>query len=167
MAARTYLVGIIMGSDSDYSVVSHGIEILKKLSISYKVTVASAHRTPQKVRQFIAACEKQGVQVFIAAAGGAAHLPGMVAAETIKPVIGIPITSTLSGFDSLLSIVQMPGGIPVAAMAIGKAGAKNAALLAVAIMALRNSQTAKKLLAYRDEMKKEVERKAKNIESQG
>ncbi|MFH1379724.1 MAG: 5-(carboxyamino)imidazole ribonucleotide mutase [bacterium] len=160
-AAGKYLAGIIMGSDSDYPVVLQGLEILKNLSITYKITVASAHRTPNKVRKFVADCEKQGVQVFIAAAGGAAHLPGVIAAETIKPVIGIPITSSLSGLDSLLSIVQMPGGIPVAAMAIGKAGAKNAALFAAEIIALSKPQILKKLMQYREHMRKDVEKKSR------
>lgn len=159
-----YLVGVIMGSDSDMPVVSEGLAILKKLHISYRVTVASAHRTPKRVRTFIAESEKKGVRVFIAAAGGAAHLPGVIAAETIKPVIGIPITSSLSGLDSLLSIVQMPGGIPVATMAIGKSGAKNAALLAAEIIALSDSRIKKGLLQYREDMKEEVLKKARKVE---
>ncbi len=159
-----YLVGVIMGSDSDMPVVSEGLAILKKLHISYRVTVASAHRTPKRVRTFIAESEKKGVRVFIGAAGGAAHLPGVIAAETIKPVIGIPITSSLSGLDSLLSIVQMPGGIPVATMAIGKSGAKNAALLAAEIIALSDSRIKKELLQYREDMKEEVLKKARKVE---
>jgi phosphoribosylaminoimidazole carboxylase PurE protein len=154
-----------MGSDSDLDTVSACLDILKKFNIPYRITVASAHRTPKRVRQFVAMCEKQGVQVFIAAAGGAAHLPGVVAAETIKPVIGIPVASPLSGLDSLLSIVQMPGGIPVAAMAIGKAGAKNAALLAAAILAITKKDIQTKLRAYRDAMKHDVIEKSKRIEA--
>ncbi len=165
VSKKGQLVGIIMGSDSDLPTVTGGVDVLNKLQIPFRMTVASAHRTPERVRKFVKQCEKDGVCVFIAAAGGAAHLPGVIAAETIKPVIGIPIkTSALSGLDSLLSIVQMPGGIPVATMAIGTAGAKNAALLAASIIALFRTDVKRRLLLYRKEMKMDVERKARKIE---
>ncbi|MBD3271396.1 MAG: 5-(carboxyamino)imidazole ribonucleotide mutase [Elusimicrobia bacterium] len=163
--AKQCKVGIIMGSDSDMPQVQHTVDVLNNIGIRYCITVASAHRTPERVRSFIQQCLKSGAQVFIAAAGGAAHLPGVVAAETVKPVIGIPIqTSVLSGMDSLLSIVQMPGGIPVATVAIGKGGAKNAGLLAAQIIGTSDSSVRKKLVAMRNHMKKEVEQKARRIE---
>ena len=129
------LVGVIMGSKSDWSTLSHTAEMLEKLGIPYEVQVVSAHRTPDLLFQYAEAAEGRGIQVIIAGAGGAAHLPGMCAAKTHLPVLGVPVQSAvLSGVDSLLSIVQMPAGIPVATLAIGKAGAINAALLAAALL---------------------------------
>ena len=129
------LVGVIMGSKSDWSTLSHTAEMLEKLGIPYEVQVVSAHRTPDLLFQYAEQAEGRGIQVIIAGAGGAAHLPGMCAAKTHLPVLGVPVQSAvLSGVDSLLSIVQMPAGIPVATLAIGKAGAINAALLAAALL---------------------------------
>lgn len=130
------LVGVIMGSKSDWETMRHAAEILAKFGVPYESRVVSAHRTPQRMCEYAATAEERGLQVIIAGAGGAAHLPGMVAAQTVLPVLGVPVLSkSLSGMDSLLSIVQMPGGIPVGTLAIGEAGAKNAGLLAVRILA--------------------------------
>ena len=129
-------VAILMGSDSDLAIMQAGSEILKKLKITYEVRITSAHRTPEDTRDYVRDAEKRGCEVFIAGAGLAAHLAGAVAAQTVKPVIGVPIDSgPLQGLDALLSTVQMPGGIPVACVAIGKSGAKNAAYLAAQILA--------------------------------
>ncbi|NJM10825.1 MAG: 5-(carboxyamino)imidazole ribonucleotide mutase [Synechococcaceae cyanobacterium SM1_2_3] len=129
------LVGLIMGSSSDWNTLEHAANTLDELGASYEVRVVSAHRTPDLLFEYAAEAEARGLQVIIAGAGGAAHLPGMVAAKTVLPVLGVPVQSqALNGLDSLLSIVQMPGGIPVGALAIGKAGAINAALLAAAIL---------------------------------
>ena len=156
-------VAIIMGSDSDWAVVKNAVEFLKNLGVEVEVTVASAHRTPDKVRDFVKNCDEQGVKVFIAAAGCAAHLAGVVASYTTKPVIGVPIAAEpLKGWDSLLSTVQMPSGVPVASMAIN--GAKNAAIFALEILALQNENLKQKLLDYRAEMVSEVEKKADNIQ---
>jgi len=131
----TPLVGIIMGSKSDWSTLEHCVETLEKLGIPHEAEVVSAHRTPDKLYTYAEEAEKRGIQVIIAGAGGAAHLPGMVAAKTSLPVLGVPVkSSTLNGIDSLLSIVQMPAGIPVGTLAIGKAGATNAALMAASIL---------------------------------
>ncbi|MDO8844215.1 MAG: 5-(carboxyamino)imidazole ribonucleotide mutase [Methylicorpusculum sp.] len=130
------LVGIIMGSTSDWETMRHASEKLEQLGISHEVEVVSAHRTPDKLFKYAESAESRGLEVIIAGAGGAAHLPGMVAAKTLVPVLGVPVQSkALNGMDSLLSIVQMPAGIPVGTLAIGKAGAVNAALLAAAILA--------------------------------
>ena len=129
------LVGLIMGSTSDWSTLEHAANTLNALSVSHEVRVVSAHRTPDLLFEYAASAEARGLEVIIAGAGGAAHLPGMVAAKTVLPVLGVPVQSqALNGLDSLLSIVQMPGGIPVGALAIGKAGAINAALLAAALL---------------------------------
>jgi phosphoribosylaminoimidazole carboxylase PurE protein len=130
------LVGILMGSDSDLEVMMEAAKTLGEFGVPYEVEVASAHRSPQLVRRYIRRAEQRGVKVFIVGAGGAAALPGVVAAETTLPVIGVPLSSSLGGVDSLCSIVQMPSGVPVATMAIGRAGALNAAILAVQILAL-------------------------------
>lgn len=144
------LVGLIMGSKSDWETLSATADVLSELNIAYEVKVVSAHRTPDLLFEYASTAEKRGIEVLIAGAGGAAHLPGMTAAKTHLPVIGVPIQShALQGLDSLLSIVQMPGGIPVATMAIGKAGAINAALFAAAILALKNPQIKKALIDYR------------------
>ncbi len=157
-------VGIVMGSISDYPLIEESEKIFQKLGITYKTTVASAHRTPDLVREFIRDCEANGAEIFIAAAGGAAALPGVVAAETIKPVIGVPVTSVLNGLDSLLSIAQMPGGIPVATVAIGKAGAKNAALLAAQTLAISRSEIKKAVIAYRKEQRESVIADARKLQ---
>ena len=132
-------IGVVMGSKSDWEWMSHTVETLKQLNIPYEASVVSAHRTPDKLFQYAETAEARGLSVIIAGAGGAAHLPGMLAAKTNLPILGVPIPSrALNGLDSLLSIVQMPAGIPVATLAIGKAGAINAALLAAAILARHN-----------------------------
>lgn len=155
-------VAIIMGSDSDLPVLEPAMKTLAEFGVTAEVTVASAHRTPEKVHDFVATAADRGVGVFIAAAGAAAHLPGVVASFTTLPVIGVPVNSTsLGGFDALLSIVQMPPGIPVATMAIN--GAKNAALFAVQILATADPSLKGKLAAYRQSMAAEVEAKAAKV----
>src|SRR6187549_615003 len=147
MTAR---VGIIMGSASDWETLQPAAELLTQLGIEHEVKVVSAHRTPDLLFEYAAAAEARGLQAIIAGAGGAAHLPGMTAAKTRIPVLGVPVQSrTLNGLDSLLSIVQMPRGIPVGTLAIGEAGAANAGLLAAAIIALHDPAVAEKLDAYR------------------
>ena len=144
------LVGIIMGSTSDWDTMRHTAALLAELRLPFEAKVVSAHRTPNRLYRYAAAAEDRGIQVIIAGAGGAAHLPGMTAAMTILPVLGVPVESkSLKGLDSLLSIAQMPGGIPVGTLAIGKAGAKNAGLLAAAIIALGNRPLAARLRAWR------------------
>ena len=143
-------VSVIMGSQSDYPTMSNACDILEKLGVNFEVKIVSAHRTPDRMYQFAKEAKDRGVQVIIAGAGGAAHLPGMVAALTDIPVLGVPIKSkALKGMDSLLSIVQMPGGIPVATFAIGDAGAKNAGLFATSIIALNDGDVAKNLVNFR------------------
>lgn len=150
-------VAVIMGSRSDLPTMESAVEILKKFGITYEVKIISAHRTPEEMFHFAKNAESRGIKIIIAGAGGAAHLPGMVASLTSLPVIGVPIQSkTLKGIDSLLSIVQMPGGIPVATVAIGEAGAKNAGLLAVSILGNTDTEIRKKLNSYREEMKNMV-----------
>ena len=157
-------VAIMIGSQSDYPVIESTIQILDKFAIKYKVIITSAHRTPERTEKFIKLAEEQGVKVFIVAAGAAAHLPGVVAANTNLPVIGVPISATaLNGVDALYSIVQMPGGIPVATMAIGKAGAKNAAVFAAEILSLSNPELRLKLTNYRVEMKKNIIEQSKGL----
>ncbi len=146
------LVGVIMGSKSDWSTLSHTVEMLDKLGIPHEVRVVSAHRTPDLLFQYAEEAAGRGLQVIIAGAGGAAHLPGMCAAKTHLPVLGVPVQSAvLSGVDSLLSIVQMPAGIPVATLAIGKAGAVNAALLAASIIGLQQPEYHTALQKFRQE----------------
>jgi len=143
-------VAIIMGSTSDWPTFASAVEALDALGVGYEAKVVSAHRTPDRMVAFAKEARGRGVQVIIAGAGGAAHLPGMVASMTPLPVLGVPVQSkALQGMDSLLSIVQMPGGVPVGCMAIGSAGAKNAALMAAAILALNDPELAKRLDAYR------------------
>ncbi len=143
-------VSIIMGSTSDWPTMQHASTVLDELGIAYETKVVSAHRTPDRLIEFAKGASGAGIKVIIAGAGGAAHLPGMVASMTALPVLGVPIESkALSGMDSLLSIAQMPGGIPVGTLAIGKAGAKNAGLLAASILALSNTDIAKALNAWR------------------
>ncbi len=144
------LVGLIMGSKSDWSTLEHAAATLEKLGIPFEVRVVSAHRTPDLLFEYAATAEARGLEVIIAGAGGAAHLPGMVAAKTCLPVLGVPVQSqALNGLDSLLAIVQMPGGIPVGTLAIGKAGAVNAALLAAAILGNRDAGIREALKAFR------------------
>ena len=157
-------VAIIMGSDSDLPVMEPALKTLAEFGVACEVVVASAHRTPDKVHKFAATAAERGVKVIIAAAGAAAHLPGVVASFTTLPVIGVPVNSTsLNGLDALLSIVQMPSGIPVATMAIN--GAKNAALFAVQVIAAGQPELGEKLLAYRQAMVAEVEAKAAKVEA--
>lgn len=145
-------VAIIMGSQSDWPTMKHAAETLDQIGISYDARIVSAHRTPDRMYDFAKGAKAEGFKVIIAGAGGAAHLPGMTAALTTLPVFGVPVESkSLSGEDSLLSIVQMPGGIPVGTLAIGKAGATNAALLAAAVLALTNPKIDQALEAYRSE----------------
>ena len=151
------LVGVIMGSKSDWSTLSHTADMLEKLGIPYEVKVVSAHRTPDLLFQYADEAESRGIEVIIAGAGGAAHLPGMCAAKTHLPVLGVPVQSSmLSGVDSLLSIVQMPAGIPVATFAIGQAGAANAGLFAAAMLASDHSGIAASLAAFRKRQTDEV-----------
>ncbi|HEU5468625.1 MAG TPA: 5-(carboxyamino)imidazole ribonucleotide mutase [Steroidobacteraceae bacterium] len=151
------LVGIIMGSSSDWETMRHAADLLAALSVPFESRVISAHRTPDLLFEYAEGAAACGLEVLIAGAGGAAHLPGMAAAKTLLPVIGVPIQSkSLNGLDSLLSIVQMPAGVPVATVAIGEAGARNAALLAAAILAARHPPLRDALAAYRDRQTAEV-----------
>ena len=144
------IVGIIMGSQSDWETMSKAHEILHQLNVKHEVKIVSAHRTPDRMNQYASTAKERGLRVIIAGAGGAAHLPGMVAAQTPIPVLGVPVQSkALSGMDSLLSIAQMPGGVPVGTLAIGEAGAKNAGLLAAAILATTDEELMERLESYR------------------
>ena len=143
------LVIVLMGSKSDWDTMQHTDSMLTQFGVAHECRVLSAHRTPKETTEYVSKAESRGVAIVIAAAGGAAHLAGVCAAHTTLPVLGVPMTSALNGLDSLLSTVQMPGGIPVGTLAIGKAGATNAALLAVAILALNRPELKKKLNAYR------------------
>ncbi len=156
-----------MGSDSDYAIMSEASKMLDQFGVANEVLVTSAHRTPARTKKYVDQARKRGIKVLIAGAGAAAHLAGVVAAETILPVIGVPIgSSPLQGFDSLLSTAQMPGGVSVATMAIGKAGAKNAGLLAVQILALNDARLTKKLDQYKKDMAKQVEAKSRKLQSE-
>ncbi|MGM0876051.1 MAG: 5-(carboxyamino)imidazole ribonucleotide mutase [Bacillota bacterium] len=151
------LVGVIMGSTSDWETMKHACEILEELNVPYEKKVVSAHRTPDYMFEYAVKARNRGLKVIVAGAGGAAHLPGMVAAKTTIPVIGVPVQSkALNGLDSLLSIVQMPGGVPVASVAIGKAGATNAGLLAAQILSIGDQDLANKLDTRRDELRLKV-----------
>lgn len=151
------LVGVIMGSTSDWETMSHAAEMLERLGIPFEARVVSAHRTPELLSEYASSAEQRGLEVIIAGAGGAAHLPGMAAAYTSLPVLGVPVQSkALNGLDSLLSIVQMPAGIPVATLAIGRAGAVNAALLAAAILGNKYPEFRQALQAYRDAQTQKV-----------
>jgi 5-(carboxyamino)imidazole ribonucleotide mutase len=155
--AAAPLVAVIMGSTSDWETMSAAVAMLERFDIPHEKAVVSAHRTPQWMAEFASTAEARGLQVIIAGAGGAAHLPGMVAAHTVLPVLGVPVQShALQGLDSLLSIVQMPGGVPVATLAIGKAGATNAGLLAVSILATSRPALAERLRAFRAEQTAQV-----------
>ncbi|MFN3322013.1 MAG: 5-(carboxyamino)imidazole ribonucleotide mutase [Bryobacteraceae bacterium] len=154
---RKSMVGVIMGSKSDWETMKHAEEVLTRFGVPHECRVVSAHRTPVWMAEYASTAEQRGIQVIIAAAGGAAHLPGMVAAHTLLPVLGVPIEShALKGMDSLLSIVQMPGGIPVGTLAIGKAGAINAALLAIAILANHQPELRERLRQFREEQTAKV-----------
>ena len=154
----TPLVAVVMGSQSDWETMKHACEMLDRFGVPYTKQVVSAHRTPELMADFAHSARAKGYHVIIAGAGGAAHLPGMIAAQTTLPVIGVPVRShALSGWDSLLSIVQMPGGIPVATTAVGNSGATNAGLLAVQILSTTDPALSDALTAYREELKKKVE----------
>ncbi|MEP6596761.1 MAG: 5-(carboxyamino)imidazole ribonucleotide mutase [Ginsengibacter sp.] len=160
------IVGIIMGSDSDLKVMEAAGDILQKFDVGYEITIVSAHRTPMRMVDYAAHAHLKGLKVIIAGAGGAAHLPGMVASLTTLPVIGVPIKSSnsLDGWDSILSILQMPNGVPVATVALN--AAKNAGILAVEILAVADASLTQKLLDFKNEMKEEVEKKAGKIEKE-
>ncbi|MCD6153053.1 MAG: 5-(carboxyamino)imidazole ribonucleotide mutase [Syntrophobacterales bacterium] len=158
-------VSIVMGSDSDLPVMKEAIAILDDFNISYEVFLTSAHRSPERTAKFAREAANKGIKVIIAGAGAAAHLAGVIASQTTLPVIGVPIDATsLNGLDALLSTAQMPGGVPVAVMAIGKAGAKNGAFMAVRILALYNEDLREKLNAYIETMAKDIEKKQDNLE---
>lgn len=160
------LVGILMGSDSDLSVMEEASKVLEKFGIGHEVVVSSAHRSPERTRKYVVGASKRGIKILIAGAGAAAHLAGVVAAETTLPVIGVPIgSSALNGLDALLSTAQMPGGVSVAGMAIGKAGAKNAGILAIQILALNDKNLHKKLLQFKKDQAKAVEQKSRKLKS--
>ncbi|HEV3006346.1 MAG TPA: 5-(carboxyamino)imidazole ribonucleotide mutase [Pirellulales bacterium] len=152
VAAIQPLVGIVMGSKSDWDTLRHADELLARFDVPHECRIVSAHRTPDWLTQYARTAESRGLEVIVAGAGGAAHLPGMVAAHTLLPVLGVPVQSqALNGLDSLLSIVQMPGGVPVGTLAIGKAGAMNAALLAVSILANSRPELRERLRKFREE----------------
>ena len=164
--AGTPQVGIVMGSDSDLDIMKETAAILKKFQIPYEMTVASAHRSPQRATDFAGSATKRGLKVIVAGAGHAAHLAGVLAAHTRLPVIGVPIDSScLQGLDALLATVQMPPGIPVATMAIGKSGARNAGILAAQIIATSDLELGQKLEDFKQEMALQVEKKAKAVEA--
>ncbi len=151
------LVGIIMGSQSDWETMRHAAQTLEELQVPFEVRIVSAHRTPDLLFEYAASAEERGIEVIIAGAGGAAHLPGMTAAKTVVPVLGVPVEShALRGLDSLLSIVQMPAGVPVGTLAIGRAGAINAALLAAAILGNRYSHIRNALRQFREQQTRRV-----------
>jgi len=158
-------IAIFLGSDSDYGVVKDAQAILKEFKVSFALEVTSAHRSPARTFKLIKDYEEKGAEVFIAVAGKAAHLAGVVAAHTVKPVIGVPVeSSSFDGLDALLSTVQMPKGVPVATMGLGKSGASNAALLAIQILSLKDPSLVKKLKDYREEMAAQIEIKSKKIQ---
>jgi phosphoribosylamine--glycine ligase len=157
-------VGIVMGSDSDLKIMEEAASVLKQFGVSYEMTVASAHRSPKRAIKFATSAHKRGIKVIIAGAGHAAHLAGFMAAHTSLPIIGVPIDSScLQGFDALLSTVQMPPGVPVATVSIGKPGARNAGILAVQILALADPNLTKMLETYKKELAKQVDQKAKKL----
>ena len=159
-------IGIVMGSDSDMGVMQSAADVLEDFGVAFEITVASAHRSPQRAAAWAAGAPERGIKVIIAGAGHAAHLAGAMAAHTSLPIIGVPIDSScLQGMDALLATVQMPPGIPVATMAIGKPGARNAGILAVQILALADDALAQKLKEYKQDMAEKVEQKAKKLEN--
>ena len=154
-----------MGSSSDWETMQHAVDVLERFGVPYEKHIVSAHRTPVWMAEFASGAEGRGIEVLIAGAGGAAHLPGMVAAHTVLPVLGVPVQSrALSGLDSLLSIVQMPGGVPVGTLAIGAAGAKNAGLLAVRILATTRSELQEKLRRFHEEQTRQVMEQVDKLE---
>jgi phosphoribosylaminoimidazole carboxylase PurE protein len=159
------LVSIVMGSDSDLEIMREAAKALEAFDIAYEIDVTSAHRSPDRTAQFARKAAERGIRVIIAGAGGAAHLAGVIAAHTTVPVIGVPIPSVLNGLDSLLATVQMPAGIPVATLAIGKAGATNAGILAAQILALSNTALAKKLEAHKEKLANGVDEKSRKLRS--
>jgi 5-(carboxyamino)imidazole ribonucleotide mutase len=165
MKGEGILVSIIMGSDSDMKIMEEAVHIIKSFNISYEVDIVSAHRTPEKLYSFAKNAHFRGIKVIIAGAGGAAHLPGMVAAISPLPVIGVPIKSSnsIDGWDSILSILQMPGGVPVATVALN--GAKNAGILALQILSTSDSDLQNRLIAYKNKLNEEVQEKARKIKT--
>ena len=162
------VVGIIVGSDSDLPLIQETAKVLEELDILFELTIGSAHRTPDRVAEYASTASDRGIRVIIAAAGAAAHLPGFIASRTLLPVIGVPVDSgPLGGVDALYSIVQMPGGVPVAAMAVGRAGARNAGIFAAQILALTEPRIAKRLADYRREMAESVQKKAGKLAELG
>jgi phosphoribosylaminoimidazole carboxylase PurE protein len=162
---KTPLVSIVMGSDSDLEIMNEAAKALEGFGIPYEIDVTSAHRSPARTSEFTRKAASRGIKVIIAGAGGAAHLAGVIAAETTLPVIGVPIPSTpLNGMDSLLSIVQMPAGIPVATVAIGKAGATNAGILAAQMIGLSDQQVAEKLKQHKERLARGVEEKSRKLQ---
>ncbi len=164
---RTILVGIIMGSKSDLNIMQDAADVLKELGVKYEITVVSAHRTPERMFEYAKSASTRGLKVIIAGAGGAAHLPGMIASITQIPVIGVPIKSSnsIDGWDSILSILQMPNGIPVATVALN--AAKNAGILAAQILATADAGLSQKLIDFKDELRKKVEESAREMENNG
>jgi 5-(carboxyamino)imidazole ribonucleotide mutase len=161
------LVGIVMGSDSDLPVMTETAKRLKEFSIPYEIEITSAHRSPIRTSEYALSATRRGLKAIIVGAGGASHLAGIIAAETIIPVIGVPIdNSPLSGIDALLSTVQMPSGVPVATMAVGKAGASNAAIFAAEIIATSNKSLAKKLAVFKQELEKSVVAKSEKVKKE-
>ncbi len=164
MAKESPLVGIVLGSDSDLAVLVDALKVLDRLQISHEVIVASAHRTPERTRRYAQEAAARGIRVLIAGAGGAAALPGFLASETSLPVLGVPVASTpLNGLDSLLSMAQMPKGVPVATMAIGPGGAANAALLAAQILALSDEGIGKRLASFKAALAAEVDERSRKM----
>ncbi len=158
-------VAVFIGSDSDFEVAQEALGVFKEFQVAVTLEVTSAHRSPERTVKLIQSCEEDGAEVFIAVAGKAAHLAGVVASHTIRPVIGVPVeSSALSGLDALLSTVQMPKGIPVATMGLGKSGAVNAALLAIQVLSLKEPSLREKLKKYREKIASEVESKSKKIQ---
>jgi len=158
------IVSIVMGSDSDLPLMEEASIILKEFNISHEMVISSAHRSPKRTQKYAHGLIARGIKIVIAGAGGSAHLAGVIAAHTTIPVVGVPVPSPhLNGMDSLLSTVQMPSGIPVATVGIGKAGAKNAGLLAIEILGLMSPQLSKKIIRYRENMEREVEKKARML----
>lgn len=167
MPTRRPRVGIVMGSDSDLEVIRETIRVLDELEIPHEVVVASAHRTPEQTRRYATRAERRGIRVLIAGAGGAAALPGFLASLTSLPIIGVPINSSpLNGLDALLSIAQMPKGVPVATVAVGKWGAVNAGILATQILALSDAKVRKRLAAFRKAMAAEVQQRSRRVAAQ-
>ncbi|HYB19292.1 MAG TPA: 5-(carboxyamino)imidazole ribonucleotide mutase [Thermodesulfobacteriota bacterium] len=163
MKFKKPLVAIVMGSDSDLPVMEETAKILSDFQVPYEMTISSAHRSPEQTAEYARKAEGRGIGVIIAGAGGAAHLAGVIAAHTILPVVGVPLESGLMGLDSLLSTVQMPGGVPVATVAVGKAGARNAGILAVQILAGKHIELKKSLFRYKASLAAKVEEQAKKI----